>query len=105
MALPFYNWSRTAASNATADSTVNWAEGQAPSSVNDSARAMMASAAAYRLDVAGGITTGGSATAYTVTSLGVYDTLAHLAGQKIAFIPHATNTNAVGIDVTLNVDG
>ena len=35
-------WSRTAASNATADSSINWAEGQSPSSVNDSARAMMA---------------------------------------------------------------
>jgi hypothetical protein len=30
MALPFYNWSRTAASNATADATINWAEGMAP---------------------------------------------------------------------------
>lgn len=104
MALPFFNWSRTAASNATADSTVNWAEGQAPSSVNDSARAMMASTAAYRDDVAGAITTGGSATAYTVTSYQIFDTLAHLNGQMIAFVPHATNTNAVGVDVTLNVD-
>jgi microcystin-dependent protein len=104
MALPFYNWSRTASSNASADSTVNWAEGQAPSSVNDSARAMMASTAAYRDDIAGNITTGGSATAYTVSSFQVFDTLAHLHGQKIAFIAHATNTNAVGVDVTLNVD-
>jgi microcystin-dependent protein len=104
MALPFFNWSRTAASNASADSTVNWAEGQAPSSVNDSARAMMASAAAYRDDIAGNIATGGTATAYTVTSFQVFDTLAHLHGQKIAFVPHATNTNAVGVDVTLNVD-
>jgi hypothetical protein len=37
-------WSQTAASNSTQDSTVNWAEGQSPSTVNDSARAMMASA-------------------------------------------------------------
>src|SRR4051812_821628 len=105
MALPFFNWSRTAASNATADSTVNWAEGQLPSTVNDSARAMMASIAGYRDDVAGAITTGGSATAYTVTSFQVFSTLAAMAGQKIAFVPHATNTNAVGVDVTLNVDG
>jgi microcystin-dependent protein len=105
MALPFYNWSRTASDNATADATVNWAEGQSPSSVNDSGRAMMASTAAYRDDVAGAITTGGSATAYTVTSYQVFDTLAHLNGQMIAFVPHATNTNAVGVDVTLNVDG
>ncbi|RTE91914.1 tail fiber protein [Bradyrhizobium sp. LVM 105] len=101
MALPFYNWSRTAASNATADSTINWAEGMAPSAVNDSARAMMASTAAYRDDIAGAIATGGTSTAYTVTSYQVFDSLAHLNGQVIAFTPHTTN----GATVTLNVDG
>jgi microcystin-dependent protein len=101
MALPFYNWSRTAASNATADSTVNWAEGMAPSAVNDSARAMMASTAAFRDDISGAIATGGTSTAYTVTSYQVFDTLAHLNGQMIAFTPHTTN----GATVTLNVDG
>jgi chorismate mutase/prephenate dehydratase len=40
-----YNWSTTAASNDTADSTINWREAQAPSTVNDSARAMMAAIA------------------------------------------------------------
>lgn len=101
MALPFYNWSKTAANNATADSTVNWQEGQSPSSVNDSARAMMASTAAFRDDITGAIVTGGTSTAYTVSSNQVFDTLAHLAGQMIAFTPHATN----GATVTLNVDG
>jgi microcystin-dependent protein len=101
MALPFYNWSKTAASNATADSTVNWAEGMAPSAVNDSGRAMMASTAAFRDDIAGAIATGGTSTAYTVTSYQVFDTLAHLNGQIIAFTPHTTN----GATVTLNVDG
>jgi len=101
MALPFYNWSRTAASNSTADATVNWAEGQAPSSVNDSARAMMASTAAFRDDIAGAIATGGTSTAYTVTSYQIFDTLAHLNGQMVAFTPHTTN----GATVTLNVDG
>jgi microcystin-dependent protein len=105
MSQGFYTWSQTASSNASASSAINWAEGQAPSSVNDSARAMMAETAKYRDDIAGGITTGGTATAYTVTSFQSFDTLAHLAGQKIAFVPHATNTNAVGVDVTLNVDG
>jgi microcystin-dependent protein len=101
MALPFYNWSRTAASNATADSTVNWAEGQAPSSVNDSGRAMMASTAAFRDDIAGAIATGGTSTAYTVTSYQVFSSLATMANQLIAFTPHTTN----GATVTLNVDG
>lgn len=101
MALPFYNWSLTAASNATADSTVNWAEGMAPSAVNDSARAMMASTAAFRDDISGGITTGGTSTAYTVTSNQVFDTLAHMDSAIIAFVPHATSGSAP----TLNVDG
>lgn len=101
MALLHYLWSKVAASNATADSNVNWAEGQAPSSVNDSARNMMASLAGFRDDIAGAIATGGTSTAYTVTSNQVFDTLAHMSGQLIAFTPHTTN----GATVTLNVDG
>jgi microcystin-dependent protein len=101
MALLHYLWSRTAASNSTADAQVNWAEGQAPSSVNDSARAMMASLAGYRDDIAGAIATGGTSTAYTVTSYQVFNSLANMSGQVIAFTPHTTN----GATVTLNVDG
>lgn len=99
--MTLYKWSQTAASDATADSTINWAEGQAPSSVNDSARAMMAATAKYRDDIAGAIVTGGTSTAYTVTSFQVFDTLAHMNGQMIAFTPHVTNADTV----TLNVDG
>ncbi len=51
--MSFWKWSRTAANNATADGSINWAEGQAPSTVNDSARAMMAAASKYRDDVGG----------------------------------------------------
>ena len=98
--MTFFKWSQTAASNATADSTINWAEGQAPASVNDSARATMAGLAKYRDDTAGIITTSGTSTAYTVSSYQVFDTLAHLGNAKIAFVPHATN----GATVTLNVD-
>src|SRR5437868_7285220 len=99
--MTLYKWSQTASADATADSTINWAEGQAPSSINDSARAMMAAAAKYRDDIAGAIVTGGTSTAYTVASYQVFDALAHLNGQMIAFTPHATN----GATVTLNVDG
>lgn len=101
MAGKFYTWSQTAANNATADSTINWAEGQAPSSVNDSARAMMAATASWRDDISGAIATGGTSTAYTVTSYQVFPTLAAMANQMIAFTPHTTN----GATVTLNVDG
>jgi microcystin-dependent protein len=98
--MTLFKWSRTASSNASADASINWAEGQPPSSVNDSARAMMAAAAKYRDDVAGAITTSGTATTYTVTSYQGFDALAHLDGQMIAFTPHTGN----GAIVTLNVD-
>jgi microcystin-dependent protein len=98
--MTLYKWSQTASTDATADSTINWAEGQSPSSVNDSARAMMAATAKYRDDIAGAITTGGTPTAYTVTSYQVFDTLARLGGQMIAFVPHTSNGGAC----TLNVD-
>ncbi len=99
--MSFWKWSRTASSNASADGSINWAEGQAPSSVNDSARAMMAAAAKFRDDIAGAIATGGTSTAYTVTSYQSFDTLAHLDGAMVAFTPHTT----CGATVTLNVDG
>jgi microcystin-dependent protein len=98
--MTLYKWSQTASSDATADPTINWAEGQAPSSINDSARAMMAATAKYRDDIAGAIVTGGTSTAYAVSSFQVFDTVAHLNGQTIAFTPHTTN----GATVTLNVD-
>jgi microcystin-dependent protein len=98
--MTLYKWSQTASADANADPTINWAEGQAPSSVNDSARAMMAATAKYRDDVAGAIVTAGTSTAYTVSSFQVFDTLTDLNGQMIAFTPHTTN----GATVTLNVD-
>lgn len=99
--MPVYTWSQTSASNATADPTINYAEGQVPSSLNDSARAMIAALRKYVDDISGAIVTGGTSTAYTVASYSAFDTLAHLSGQIIAFTPHATN----GATVTLNVDG
>jgi microcystin-dependent protein len=100
--MTLYKWSQTASSDATADPTINWAEGQAPSSINDSARAMMAATAKYRDDIAGAIVTTGSSAAYAISSYQVFDTLTHLGGQMIAFTPHTTNGAG---PVTLNVDG
>lgn len=99
--MAFWSWSKTAANNASADGTINWAEGQAPSSVNDSARAMMARAAEYRDDTAGNLLTAGTSTAYTLTTNQVFDTFAHMDGQELSFIIHANN----GAAPTLNVDG
>lgn len=99
--MALYEWSRTASSNANADPTINWAEGQLPSSVNDSARAMMARTAEWRDDISGALATSGSSTAYTVTSNQSFDTLAHMDNAMIAFVPHTTN----GAAATLSVDG
>jgi microcystin-dependent protein len=99
--MTLYKWSTTAANNATADATINWAEGQAPSSVNDSARAEMAAVAKFRDDISGAIATGGTATAYTLTSNQAFNSLANMSGKMVAFVPHTTN----GATVTLNVDG
>ena len=95
-------FSQTAAQNATANSTQNWAEGQAPSSVNDSARAGLASIAKYRDDIAGSIVTSGISTAYSIASSQQFANISYMTGQVIAFSPHVTNGAG---PVTLTVDG
>jgi microcystin-dependent protein len=92
-------WSQTAATNADVDSTINWREGQAPSTANNSARAMMAAVAKFRDDLAGNTETAGTSTAYTLTTNQVFAALAD--GLTIGFVPDATN----GASATLNVDG
>lgn len=98
-----YKWSQTPASNANSDSTINWAEGQPPSTVNDSARAMMAAIAKYADDLSGGnnITTGGP-NAFAVSSKQVFDSLANMDRKKLCFVMQISN--AAG-GTTLNVDG
>jgi hypothetical protein len=97
--MTMWKWSQTAASNSNADATIDWAEGQAPASVNNSARAVMAAVAKYRDDVSGTkITTGGSADAYTITTNQSLTSLTD--GFKVSFICHASNTGAS----TVNVD-
>lgn len=99
--MTFYKWSKTAANNATADSTCPFPEGMAASALNDGARGLMAAAAKYRDDVSGATVTAGTSTALTLSTNEVFGTLLNLAGQMVAFTPHATN----GATVTLNVDG
>lgn len=68
--MALWQWSTTAANNATADPSINWQEGQAPSTVNDSARAMMAAVAEWfptaEWQFLGDIPTYVSATQFTV---------------------------------------
>ncbi len=94
-------WSKTSATNATADDAVNWAEGMAPSAVNNSARAEMASVAMWRDDISGTLTTGGTNTAYTLTTNATFATAAEMSGALLCIIPHTTS----GAAPTLAVDG
>lgn len=96
--MTLWKWSRTANTNSTADTSINWQEGQSPGSVNGSARGMMAAVAKWRDDDSGVIATGGTSTAYTATS---YQSLTPIAdGFHITLRMSATN----GASPTLNVD-
>ncbi len=99
--MTFWKWSKAAGNNGTSDASCPFPEGMAPSQVNDSARGMMAALAKYRDDISGKLLTAGTSTAYTVTSNQGFDSLAHLDGAMIAFVPHVTS----GENPTLNVDG
>jgi hypothetical protein len=101
MATGIASWSQTAATNSSADSAVNWSEGQLPSTVNDSGRGLMASGAKYRDDTAGSLTTGGTSTAYTLTTNQVFASLTALDGMELSVKFNATN----GAAPTLAVDG
>lgn len=101
-----WQWSKTANSDATADPSIGWAEGMAPSAVNDSARAMMARTAEWRDDLSGLLATSGSSTAYTVTTNQTLcqapaSTTIPLDGQALAITVNATNGNSA----TLTADG
>lgn len=98
--MTLFHWNRTAANNGTADVTCPFPEGMGAPALNDGARGMMAAVSKYRDDMAGAIVTGGTSTAYTVSSYQGFDSLANMNGQEIAFSPHATN----GDTVLLNVD-
>jgi len=99
--MTLFTWSKTAASNSNADASINWAEGQAPSSVNDSSRAVMAAAAKFRDDISGSLLTAGSSTAYTLTSNQVFTSLSAMDGMAVRVRFHTAN----GASPTLNVDG
>ena len=99
MAVGVQVWSQTPANNATADSNINFAEGQAPSSVNDSCRSLMASVARWNNDNKGTLVTSGTSAAFTVVTNQVESALT--AGFTIAVQFHISNDASA----TLTADG
>ena len=97
----FWQWSKTATTNATADPSINWSEGMSPSSVNDSGRSMMARSAEQRDDMSGLLATTGGPTAYLVTTNQGLQTPTPVDGQAIAVTMNVTN----GASSTLAADG
>lgn len=92
-------WSVVPINNATIDTNVNFAEGMAPSQVNDSSRAAMASVAKYIADNSGVLVTSGSSTALTVATNQVESAL------TTGFTVTATLGTAMAAAATLAVDG
>lgn len=95
-------WSTTAANNASADANINWAEGQDPASVNNSARSMMAAITKWKNDTGGNLTAGGSANALTVTTGEVLINAQLASGLRVCLKAASTNTSAT---VTFAPDG
>lgn len=103
MAYDIKDWSTTPASNDSADSGINWAEGQPPSSVNNSARGMMAAIKSWWDQSLGGVnhaaTDTGTANAYAIAPLPAIT--AYGTGQCFWFFAINANTGAS----TLAVNG
>ena len=94
-----YDWSTTPATNASSDAAMTWAEGQAPSTVNNSARQLVARVAELLGDIDGSLTAGGTSSALTVTANSAFTTYAN--GRIIAIKASVDNAASA----TLNVNG
>ncbi|MGY4237302.1 hypothetical protein ACVIIW_006249 [Bradyrhizobium sp. USDA 4449] len=98
-----WRWSQTAGNNANSDPHIDWHIGMAPSSVGSSSRAEMAEIAKYRDDISGLLTTGGTSTAFTVsTNQGLCtSSTTPQDGQTLSVTMNATN----GASATFQADG
>lgn len=96
--MALYDWSKTAATNGSADSAINFAEGQNPSTVNDSNRNVMAEITKWREDAYGALTSTGSSNAYEVT---INSTISsYTQDLAVAFIANHASTGACTLNVT-----
>jgi len=80
---------------------MNWAEGMAPSLINDNIRAMMARIAEWRDDMSGVLTTTGTGLPYNLTTNQGLSTPTPMTGQAIAFSVNIASP----LNATLAVDG
>lgn len=92
-----FDWSLVAATNATADASINWAEGQAPSTVNNSARVMMQRVKEFLTDMGGANAAAGTPNALTVTASSPFTV--YEDGLFVRFRATADNTGAATINV------
>ncbi len=91
------DWSQTASANDVSDASINWVEGQAASTVNNSARALMAQIAKWLSDQgAGKRTTAGSGNAYTITNDAAG--ASYQNGEIIAMVLDRANTGATTLN-------
>jgi hypothetical protein len=86
----------TAASNGNADGDINFAEGQAPSTVNNSARQVMGRVAEYIADNGGALAAAGSANVITVTANSAFT--AYADGLTLALRITTDNTAATTLN-------
>lgn len=99
------------AGNGTADSAINFSEGQQPSTVNDAARQLMGRIAEFRSDLGAIVATTGAADAYLLTANSGFS-VPFKAGLIVGCSVHAANTgastinvNSTGVKSILNRDG
>lgn len=92
-----FDWSYTAASNNNSDPIITWSDSQAPSTVDDSGRAMMKRVAELRGDFSAAGTVGGSANAITLTAKSGVTTFFN--GWPVSFKAASSNTAATTLNV------
>lgn len=93
-------WSTTAANNASGVTNVNWAEGQAPSTVNDSARNLMADVAGWYGQAKQNLALTSVAGTNTITATGAAALAAYATNQIFTLVPANTNTGATTLNIT-----
>ena len=92
-----YDWSLQAANNANADDNINWAEGQPPSSVNNSARAMMQRIKEYVTDIGGMVLAQGTPNVLSFTAKSPFNK--YVDSIRLSIRATATNTAAATLNV------